>query len=87
MHVYLWYPVHLVNIITEAKGYLINCMCDLNFFVISSITFDITSTNLSRLFVSKVVLSFRLCSGVVIYDGSTFKKSFIKINRSLKSTY
>ena len=73
MHVYLWYPVHLVNIITEAKGYLINCMCDLKIFVISSITFDITSTNLSRLFVSKVVLSFRLCSGVVIYDGSTFK--------------
>ena len=87
MHVYLWYPVHVVNIITEAKGYLMNYMCDLKHFVISSITFDIISTNLSRLFVSKVVLSFRICSGVFVDDGNTFKKAFKKINRSLKSTY
>ena len=86
-HIDIWFPLHVVTNKTVATGYLTNCMWDLIQFVISSINFDIISTNLAFLFVSKVILSFGMCSVVEVDGGSTFKKSFIQIFKALKRTY
>ena len=66
MRVDIWFPVHFITKNTGSKGPLMNCMCDLMQFVISNITFETTPTNLAHLFMSKVVLSFGMCSSVVI---------------------
>ena len=50
MHVNFWYSGHIVTKNTGVKCYLMNFICDLTQFVISSIDFDITSTNLSHIF-------------------------------------
>ena len=55
-----------------------NSMCDLTQFVVSSPTTDITSVALTELFMSTVVLTFGMCSVVVVDDGSNFKNVFLE---------
>lgn len=61
------------------KGYLMNAMCDITQFVVSSLTVDISVASLAQLFVANIILSFGMCSAVVIDDVSTFKGAFISI--------
>ena len=61
-------------------------MCDLMHFVISSINFEITSANLSRLLMSEVVLRFDMCLVIVIDDGRTFKIIYTNVQRLRKHT-
>ena len=72
MHVDLWSPGTVVTNDQGNTGYLMNSMCDLTQFVISTITFNITSRALAKLFILDVILSFGMCAVVVIDDGRTF---------------
>ena len=63
-----------------------NFICDLTQFVISSITSNITYTNLAHLFMYEVIISFGMFSVVIIDYGRTFKQYFIKIYKDLKIT-
>ena len=64
-----------------------NSIYDLTQFVVSSITYSIASTSLAQLFISEVILSFVMCSVVVIDDVSTFKGTFIAMYQALKINF
>ena len=59
------------------KNYLMNSMCDITQFVVSSPTVSIEVASLTKLFVADVIMTFVMCSVVVVDDGSTFKNSFM----------
>ena len=82
MHVDLWSPGTTTDDAGH-KGYLMNSMCDLTQFVVSSPTTDITSVALAELFMSTVVLTFGMCSVVVVDDGSNFKNVFLEMCKKL----
>ena len=86
MHMDLWVPGHQEDT-DRNKEYLMNSMCDISQFVISSPTTDITAAHLTQLFVADVVLSFGMCSVVVIDDGSSFKNVFKLMCDALGITY
>ena len=86
MHVDLWSPGSNTNDNGD-KGYLMNSMCDITQFLVSSPTNDITAANLAKLFMADVVLSFGMCSVVVIDDGSSFKSVFIAMCDCLRIVY
>ena len=86
MHVDLWAPGQIEDTAGD-KGYLMNSMCDISQFVVSSATTDITAANLAQLFMKDVVLSFGMCSVVVVDDGSTFKHVFKLMCNALSITY
>lgn len=85
MHVDLWSPGNTE--IKGKKGYLLNSLCDLTQFAISSVTYNITALELSQLFMSDVVLSFGMCAVVVVDAGSTFKGIFEEMCKILDITY
>ena len=87
IHVDLWSPGTAVTNKQGDTGYLMNSMCDLTQFVVSTITFDITSHALAKLFMADVILSFGMCAIVVIDDGSTFKGHFTLMCEALKIQY
>ena len=60
-----------------------NIMCDLTQFIVSSPTQDIDAASLAQLFMSDVIITFGMCSIVVIDDGSTFKRVFMGMCTSL----
>ena len=62
-------------------------MCDLTQFVVSSVTHDIDAVALAQLFMSDIVMTFDMCSVVVIDDGSTFKGVFMLMCKHLKINY
>lgn len=74
MHIDLWSPGE--TLIDGHKGYLLNAMCDLTQFVISSPTYEITAGYLAQLFTKDVILSFGMCAVIVIDAASSFKGLF-----------
>ena len=86
IHVDLWLP-GLTENSNGNKLYLMNCMCNLTQFVISSVTTSIDDGTLAQIFMADVVLSFGVCSIVVIKDGSTLKSFFISMCEALKIHY
>lgn len=86
MHVDLW-ALGLQEDKDGNKGYLMNSMCNISQFVVSSATMDITTANLAQLFMKDVVLSFGMCLVVVIDDDSSFKQVFKLMCEALAITY
>ena len=73
MHFNIWSPGHQVDKANN-KGYLLNCMCDLMQFIVSSVTHNVTAPHLSQLFMFDVILLFGMCAVVIIdKGGSNFK--------------
>ena len=72
MHADLWAPGQHEDD-DGNEGYLMNSMCDISQFVISSPTTNITAAHLAKLFMVEFVLSFDMCSVMVIDNGSSFK--------------
>ena len=64
-----------------------NSMCDISQFVISSPMTNINAAHLANFFMADVVLSFGMCSVVVIDDGSSFKQFFKLMCDALAITY
>ena len=83
----IWSPGTVVTNDQGNTGYLMDSMCDLTKFVVSTITFNITSHELAKLFMADVILSFEMCAIVVIDDGSTFKGNLILMCKALKIQY
>ena len=83
IHVELWSP-GLTKNLDGNKLYMMNCMYNLTQTVISSVTTSIDASTLAYIFTGDVVLSFGMCSVVVINNGSTFKSVFISMYKALK---
>ena len=86
MHVDLWSP----GVTTDSagrKGYLLNAMCDISQFVISTPVFDISAANLAKVYMEQVILNFGISAIVVVDDGSTFKGAFKAMCEQLKVTF
>ena len=86
MHLDLWSPGN-ITYATGKQGYLMNGVCDLTQFVVSCPTSNITAVSLAELFMSDIVLTFLMCSVVVVDDGSTFKGAFIDTCKALNIHY
>ena len=86
MHMDVWSP-SVTEDVAGQKIYLLNSMYDLTQFTVSSSTTCIHSEILVQLFMAEVLLTFGICSVVVIDDGSTFKGSFIGMCDILKIIY
>jgi len=75
MHVDLWAPGKMLNKQTGKTMMLMNTMCDLTQFVVSSIIENPTAESLAQLFMEDVVLTFGMVA-VVIDDRSKFLQEF-----------
>ena len=73
----------LIEGVGKEKSYSMNSMCDLTQLIVSSPTLDIDTASLAQIFVSDVIINFRVYSVVLIDDGSTFKSVFVGICNSL----
>ena len=85
MHVDLWSPGNTE--IKGKKGYLLNSVCDLTQFTISSITYDVTALHLSQLFMTDVILNFGMCAVIVVDAGSNFRGIFEEMSKLLDITF
>ena len=74
MHLDLW----------SQPGYLINAMCDLNQFVVSTVTYDVRSHVLAKIFMEEVILSFCMVPVVVVDADSRFLSAFEEACKILK---
>ncbi len=75
MHVDLWQPGKLTDQ-NQKSIYLFNCMCDLTQFVISSVIKNPNSVELARIFMDEVLLTFGMCSVIVVDADSKFRSAF-----------
>ena len=69
----LWSPGNIIDDIGK-QDYLMNRMCDLTQFLVSCPTSNFTAVFLVRLFMSRIFLTFGMCSVIVVDDGSTVKR-------------
>ena len=66
MNVDLWSPGHYEDS-DGNKGYLLNAMCNIVHFMVSSLTSDIIAASLAQLFMADILLKLSMCSVLVIY--------------------
>merc|ERR1711884_245058 len=85
LHCDLWQPGHLVDSSGDTI-FVLNCMCDLTQFVISSLVTDPTASSLAKIFMENVVLSFGMVAVVVVDADSKFKGVFEELCKILKIT-
>ena len=86
MNIYLWFPGKILYS-TRNKGHLINVMCYLTQFVVSTPTYNIAADNFAKLFMEEMFVNFGTCAVIVIDDGSTFKGTSQTMRKALKITY
>ena len=83
MHCDLWSPGQLSS--SSSKNiHLLNCMCDLSTFVVSSIASDTTAATLAHIFIEKVLLTFGTCAVIVVDADSSFRGTFEAMCKILK---
>ena len=75
MHVDIWSPGHLVNTRKDTIQ-LLNLMCDLTQFVISSVVWNINVDIITKTFMEEVALSFGMTSVVVVDADRKFRSFF-----------
>ena len=83
----LWIPGNADTDSRVNTGYLLNSLCNLTQFVVSTPTFNITASALAKLFMEEVLLTFGMCAVVVLDDGRYFKDIFKEMCEHLKLTY
>lgn len=86
MHVDLWSPGATLDTYGNTS-YLMNSMCDITQFVISSPIVEIEAASLANIFVADVIMKFGMYSVVVIDDGSTFKNTFMDMCKKIRLHY
>jgi len=67
--------------------YVLNCMCDLTQFVISTIVTDSISSSLAKVFMEQVVLSYRMVAVIIVDVDSKFHGSFSTMCNLLNITF
>ena len=87
MHVDLWAPGKIVNKQTGKTQMLLNSMCDLTQFVVSSITENPTAESLAQIFMEDVVLTFGMVAVVVVDADSKFLREFEQMCIALKMVF
>ena len=86
MHLDLWQPGNLLD--KDGKTiYLLNCMCDLTQFVVSSIVKNPDAALLAKTFMEDVILTFGICAVVVVDSDSKFKSTFEDMCTKLNLMY
>lgn len=75
IHCDIWVPGKLLTAQGNTVS-LLNAMCDLTQFVVSSIVENPTAAELARVFMDQVLLSFGMCAVVVVDADSKFKSAF-----------
>ena len=83
MHLDLWQPGKLEDE-KQNSIYLFNSMCDLTQFVVSSIIKNPNALDLAKSFMEKVLLSYGMCSVVVVDADSKFRSVFEDMCSKLK---
>ena len=73
--------------ISLKKDFLTNYMCNIIQFIIPSPTVNISAAHLAQIFMADIVFSFRMCSVVLVDDGSSFKGVFTALCNCLDLTY
>ena len=74
IHVNLWCPGDITD--SDGHTYLLNAMCNMTQFTITTPCSDIHAHNLARLFKQEVLLKVGFCAMVMVDDGSNFKELF-----------
>ena len=69
MHVDLWAPRKMLNKQTGKTMILMNTMCDLTQFVVSTVIENPTAKSLAQLFMEDVVLTFEMVAVVIVCQG------------------
>ena len=85
LHCDLWSPGATRD--KDGNFSVLNCMCDLTQFVVSSVVNDISSEALSLTFMENVVLKYGICAVVAVDAGSNFKHIFERMCDILDITY
>lgn len=83
MHIDLWQPGKLITK-SGTTIFLLNCMCDLTQFVVSEVVESPNASILAKAFMDHVVLTFGICSVVVVDADSKFKDVFQEMCKILK---
>ena len=87
IHTYIWIPGNTTTDSRVNISYLLNSICNLAQFVVSTPTFDITAAALEKLFMEEVLLTFGMFTVVVVDYRSNFKGIFKEICEHFKLTY
>ena len=78
----IWSPGDTVSP-TGAK-HMLKCMCNMSTFVVGVAVKHVSSSELSRVFMEKVLLKFGLCLVVLVNAGTAFMHIFVAIMKVLK---
>ena len=87
MHVDSWAPGKMLNERTGKTMMLMNAMCDLTQFVVSSATENPTAESLAQTFMEDVVLTFGMVAVVVVDADSKFLREFEEMCKALKMVF
>lgn len=81
MHVDLWTAGNNSHI---GHGQLMNAMCDLSQFIISTPIENQSAEHLARLFMEQVILTFGMCAVIVVEADNSFRGAFEQMCKILK---
>ena len=87
MHVDLWAPGKMLNKQTGKTMMLMNSMCDLTQFIVSSVIENPIAASLAQLFMEDVVLTFGMVAVVVVDADSKFLGEFEEMCKALKMIF
>jgi len=81
----IWKPGATVN----PRGFktLLNVMCDMTQFVVSSAIERTDSSYIARIFMETVLLKFGICAMVVVDEGSEYRRTFEQMCKTLKISF
>ena len=85
IHCDLWSPGATVD--KEGNLSVLNCMCDLTQFIVSSVIKETTAEALSIAFMENVVLKYGVCAVIVVDAGSNFRHIFEQMCDILDITF
>ena len=78
----IWCPGDTVS--PTGMKYVLNCMCDMTQFVVSTAISHATAAELSRAFMENVLLKMGICIVLVVDDGNEFMGIFEQMAKGLK---
>ena len=77
----IWCPGDTVS--TTGMRFILNCMCDMTQFVVSTALSQATSSILAKAFMENVLLKFEICIVLVVDDENEFMGNFFAMAKSL----
>ena len=84
LHCDLWSPGNITD--KQGNTTVLNCMCDLTQFVVSSVTSDTTAASLSQLIMENVFLKYGMSAVIVVDAANNFRGIFEQMCKILHIT-